>query len=476
MSDHEFEKQVRQKLDDLRLTPSGGSWQKIEDGLRAGKRRPAAVYWLTPLVLIGLLAGGYFLTNNQKEDTSMAAVHTQTTVQPAVPLKERTSAPAEKRSSVTNQAADDKKNFTQQQSNAPANKIASNNKVSSDKTISGKLNDPALQSKSFDEDVTPTAAVTSAQTKNQVALNRLHFKQRVSAKSGNDQQPANDGGQLSLSYYSKLQSPLTGSLNKPLSKEMFNTTNSLNLSPTTAIKLPVSKKWSFGIRASAGVSAVNEGNFLDFNKATVEDVAYRAFGYAPSYTPSRLTPAFTYSAGVIAKRQLTKKLALTIGLNYLQRNTKNKVGAKVYAPQVVNNGMNSYLNVSNYYMLERDRPTDYLNKYHYLEIPVGLNTRLNKSQKLPVYWNVGLAYARLLSSNSLHFDGTTGVYYKNDKLLNRNQLAFTTGVSFRVLNKTKYPLLIGPSARYNVTKMLDKNVSANKAFMTLGLDLKLYIW
>jgi hypothetical protein len=231
---------------------------------------------------------------------------------------------------------------------------------------------------------------------------------------------------------------------------------------------------------------VNEGKFIDINRATVEDVAFRA-SFAPSnngvayrpppqYTPSQLTPGFSFSAGVALQRQLSRKVSLNTGLNYLQLNTKNKVGVKVYGNQVVNNGTRGYLNVYNYYMLEEDGPSDYMNRYHYLELPVSVSIGLNRSRKLPVFVDAGISYSRLLGSNSLHFDGTTGVYYKNDRLLNDNQFAFTTGFTFKLFNRTKYPVLLGPSARYNVTRMLQKDVPGNKSFMTLGLDMKLFIW
>ena len=59
MSDHEFEKQVRQKLDDLRLTPSAEAWENIEQGLHRGKRHREPLLWL-PVLLILLGAAGYW--------------------------------------------------------------------------------------------------------------------------------------------------------------------------------------------------------------------------------------------------------------------------------------------------------------------------------------------------------------------------------------------------------------------------------
>ena len=62
MSGHEFEKQVRQKLKDLKMTPSAESWENIENRLHERKRRPVAFYWV-PLLLIGLATGGYLYLN-----------------------------------------------------------------------------------------------------------------------------------------------------------------------------------------------------------------------------------------------------------------------------------------------------------------------------------------------------------------------------------------------------------------------------
>ena len=89
--------------------------------------------------------------------------------------------------------------------------------------------------------------------------------------------------------------------------------------------------------------------------------------------------------------------------------------------------------------------------------------------------NTGFAVSRLLKSNSLHFDGSSGVYYKNDKLLNRTQVAAKVGFSFGLLNNTTRPIWIGPYARYNISRILQKDVSASKSFASFGLDMKLFI-
>jgi hypothetical protein len=468
MSDHEFEKQVRQKLDDLRLKPSAESWEKIEDRVRKVGHRPATVYWM-PLLLLMLGAGGYFYFNTENGRRQTADVKREL-------AKNNKTLPHETLAPAVVERKDNEKSSTQ--------------KSISQKSHSQKNNYPSRR-----EDVViektkirlrqTSANISQIKTQNLSPKNTLKSNPSLTNRPGLSTKNLSNsyGNDFSLSYFSKFQQPTVASLKKPLSKELFDMDNQVNLGPPINLKQRnISKKWAIGVRASAGVSAVNEGKFIDISRATVEDVAYRAFApnvaYAPrpQYTPSRLTPGFSFSAGVTFQRQLSRRISLNTGLNYLRLNTENKVGAKVYGNQVVNNGTRGYLNVYNYYMLEEDRPTDYMNRYHYLELPVSISIGLNRSRKLPVFLDAGISYARLLGSNSLHFDGTTGVYYKNDRLLNDNQFAFTTGFNFKLFNRTKYPLLIGPSARYNVTRMLQKDVPGHKTFMTLGLDMKLFIW
>src|SRR4051812_42259036 len=78
MSDRDFEKQVRQKLDDLRLTPTSASWYKIEQGLRQGKRRRVPFLWI-PLIVIAVGLAGYWALNERgRVDRESAIIKRQT--------------------------------------------------------------------------------------------------------------------------------------------------------------------------------------------------------------------------------------------------------------------------------------------------------------------------------------------------------------------------------------------------------------
>ena len=467
MSGHEFEKQVRQKLNDLKIMPSADSWENIENKLRERKRRPVAFYWV-PLLLIGLAAGGYLLLNNNQNTILSEKNSTQNTnVQPdkkAITTEEEVVS-----SSSTATVVPEETTLTVQENNKNRDVILNEKKNGPYITIEKKNLSRNAEVNRTDKLVSvPNNIVTPDNNITTIQENTTVPQKNIATQQQNKTAPQEKniyGKNISLKTFSFP----TGAIAQPTLK--------ITESPKGAVpKINKTNRWSWGINAFAGISAVNEGHILNFNNAQVEDVVQVAgFAPRPIYTPSSISPGLSFSGGAFVKRELSDKFSLSLGLNYLQMNTLNKVGSEKNGSQVVNNGTRGYMFVYNYFTVEPDKQTDYRNKYHFIELPVELHTKVNKSRKTPITVNTGVSVSQLLKSNSLHFDGTTGVYYRNDKLLNQTQFAVKTGVSVGLLNKTTRPIVIGPSARYNVSKILQKDVSARKNFMSIGIDVKMFI-
>jgi len=440
MSGHEFEKQVRQKLNDLKMTPSAESWENIENRLHERKRRPVAFYWV-PLLLIGLATGGYLYLNiDQKSVLSDKNSTSNVKVQPN----------SESAAGTT---------VTGKDVNVP--------KV----LVPGKEESSGNRLSSKSKDVTAIALNNPRQQKILTPGNEDGSGAIIQKSLQVNQQNAPVGKNLSLKISDfPVGAVPASSLNslKSLSGPTVQT------QPTSTKKI---NKWSYGLNGYAGISAVNEGHILNFNNAQVEDVSQvPSFAPIPAYKPSSISPGFSFSAGAFVKRDLNKTFSLSLALNYLQINTRNKVGSEVNGSQlIVNNGSRGYMMIANFFTVDQDKPSEYRNRYHFIEVPVELHTKINKSKKTPIHFNTGVAVSQLLKSNSLHFDGTTGVYYKNDELLNKTQVALKAGLTIELLNKTKRPIWLGPSARYNVTKILQEDVAAKKNFMLLGIDVKMFI-
>lgn len=72
MSDHDFEKQVQQKMEQLKLRPSDAVWTKVDKRIRKERRRRRVVLWL-PLFLLCVVAGGYFISETQSDNKFTAS-------------------------------------------------------------------------------------------------------------------------------------------------------------------------------------------------------------------------------------------------------------------------------------------------------------------------------------------------------------------------------------------------------------------
>ncbi|HUQ66233.1 MAG TPA: outer membrane beta-barrel protein [Flavitalea sp.] len=463
MSGHEFEKQVRQKLHDLKMSPSAEAWENIEFKLKERKRRPAAFYWV-PLLLMGLAAGGFFIFNNNGQivvadreeniktnDAVRNVADVKSTNNAQIPLNEN---------SVIGLTLSKKKIPLEKSSLFTSARVLNrtqNEKNKSDVASGDDFIKTTTQKNNINQAIVPVITNESQEQYKAIASGGVV---QIELKGNKDE----DKGIRNIM-------PGESSANKTRNKVFAGVT-------AGSIKKDHQKnnRWSYGLSAMAGISAVNKGHLLNFNNAEVEDVAVvPSFAPRPPYKPSSISPGLSFSAGVFVNRDLSKTFSLSLGINYLQLNTRNKVGSQMSGSQVVNNGARGYIIVSNYFTVEQDKPSEYSNRYHFIEVPLVLNTNLNKSKKYPLHFTTGVAVSRMLKSNSLHFDGTTGVYYKNDNLVNQTQLAVKTSISVSVLNKTTRPLWIGPSAKYNLSKILQKDVSASKNFMSLGIDIKMFI-
>ena len=109
MSDHDFEKRVKQKMDELRFSPSDAVWKGVARELR--KERPSRRWlWLSVLV-ITLGSAGYFTFNNYYKPTNNISQNTPVDTNDNTPGKEenaglKNSVPAEAGSSDDNSSTD----------------------------------------------------------------------------------------------------------------------------------------------------------------------------------------------------------------------------------------------------------------------------------------------------------------------------------------------------------------------------------
>src|ERR1700730_3936067 len=73
MPANDFEKQVQQVLDELKLKPSEEVWPQVEQRIRKDKRRRRSLLWL-PLLFLLLGGAGYWWVNHKTASGGEAGI------------------------------------------------------------------------------------------------------------------------------------------------------------------------------------------------------------------------------------------------------------------------------------------------------------------------------------------------------------------------------------------------------------------
>lgn len=196
----------------------------------------------------------------------------------------------------------------------------------------------------------------------------------------------------------------------------------------------------------------------------------------PSPTPVK--PGFSWSAGATAKWYVKPRLALNGAIQYTRHTTSREVGSPVsnYGQQFLNNGTGvvseryagAYSNIGG---------IQYTNRYHLLEMPLGIQWQLNKGIKFaPVQLNTGLSVGWLMSTSALHYDKMTGSYYKEASLFSNVQTGLYAGLSAKLFQHSHKPLYIGPFVQYGFSNLLKSSEGTRQNFMTGGLKAEWILW
>lgn len=500
MSDHKFEEQVQKKMEELRLSPSASVWQGVEKEIQGSPRRRRFI-WIPLLVLVTGL-GGFLLFRSfipgsntpvelsqketRKPHSSQAPVVQNTPhkkpsankpasdlpgspdAEQPIPLEPKLQESPKQQDGLSSHQqsviadSDNRKHDII----IPGNRnrkndisdVARNNKGRNLPPLPGKKNVNEKKPAIVSDDTVPAANV-----QNNYFMD-LSPVARVAAAGRNASEVTEPGSAL---YH-------------PIAMNTFSKTAD-HAKPG---KQRSSRHFKFGIQGFSGVSGINNGGLFSggifgANKSAVSDVAPSASmnsfvqGNAIRYKPSAIQPGLAFGIGGFIQKDMGKRTAFSAGISYTRFSTRITVGERVQSTAIVNNYRQGYSMVAAYYRPEQT--FNFTNRYHFLQVPVQFLWTLNKSQRLPLTWSFGAAYSRLISSDALQFDGTTGIYYKNNDLLNRDLLELSTGFSAGLFSKSRLPVSVGPSIRYQVSEQLKKGANDNKHFLSLGVDLKFYL-
>lgn len=488
MQGHKFEDDVNKHLEELALRPTEGVWNRVEVTLRKDRKRRGLLFLLPLLILIGL--GGYKWIQHAGIVSEAADIKNQDTgiMKPPDGTVEYSKLGA----GTPKQQIDSLgKSIGQQNSKPSKNEPGKSIPAATISTTSGSFGDKKTKTS---KNILPVTVQTSAIKKKPEAVpnqqvtiiagiktnlpsGELLIKSESETILSPEQkykyaEKGNDSISTTLAIVKKDsmaagKAPVLSLLNK----------GNENFSPEK--KLPDNRpKWKWGIAAGAGLARVGEGGLLHaFDKSLVMDVAaYNGSGQTPASannTASAITPGSSWSAGVFIQHTLVKRVQFSVGLQYNYFSAHHAIGSRVDSSRIISNGYSNSFRVLDFY---RNGSEDkYTSNYHFLELPISLHIQLNKNQRTPLIWNNGLSVGQLLSTNGLHYDGSSGVYYKDENLFRKTQFGLHTGLSLKLFTKAYHPVELGPQFHYKFSNLLIQKNDGNRHLLSGSLIVRWYI-
>jgi hypothetical protein len=526
MSARNFENDVQQKMEELHLSPSDAVWTNVEGVIRKDKRRRRIIFLFSTVMVLGL--AGWLVSNHFSASSTLSINNNHSTAdsksRPDNSEPSSSANPAVEDASIANQGTSPTLKNTVKSSttdNLPSDhqnsltgvsgKLPVENKIISepiDKTNVDHFSKQTLKLAKSTSEIKPKkikeqgqdqliiSGTNSFANKSDLGKNISKDKsQKITTSQRSVTESIVDGAEQSWSdeevksAYPMMmaienEKTTTGNIGLPdLAQSTLNqyTVSKKEIERKKAI---VKSAWHFGINASVGLSKLVQGGIINaFEKSLVADAAsintsvglpgpVNLQSRAPLLTPAAVNTGPAFTIGGFAERRILKKVNLSAGLNYTQFSTKSKIGYRVDSTLFVNNSAT----VGTYNRFYQNTPSqNYESKYHFIELPVNLQFRLTKQNKIPVYLNGGLSLGYLFKTNALQYDGSYGLYYSENSLFRKWQLGLSTGLSVRLFSSSKHPLELGPQLRFNPSNNFSSSKASSEHLFSAGLQLKWYL-
>jgi hypothetical protein len=448
MRENKFEKQVREKMDQLGFDPSEKVWTRVDQAIYERKNRRRPILWI--FSLFGLLVAGgvayiginYFAqakkTNTKPVGSSVNNQNIQQKDATGTKIKQRGETVQKKQHQGTSAM-----NISRKPGSFPSGNLLLNTGESSRRTKKAYIGTDQTAGAKKDLEQVPQN-ITQVQSEPRSNESNATVKENPKS-SGLDEQKSNK----------------------------VIPTNSVSDPESAKAKSKETKKnpWSIIFTASGGVSNINQSPFHSLNTAslsyTVNNPGTNGSGIPGALnTPSETRAGFSFAAGVSVMRYLSKRVSWSVGLGYHYYSTGIHTGISVDSTVIFYSGFAQNTSVNSFY--RNDGGKQFTNQYHFVELPANLSFQLNKSRKNPVNWEAGISLAWLVSANALQFDPYTNVYFKNNQLFNKIQWDAATAIliGFRVHN---HSILLGPQIEYGLTSLLKDNSSYPGHLIYFGL-------
>jgi len=487
MSTHDFEKQVQQKMDELRFNPSEAVWDEVEKQIRERKeRRRLLVWWWTLPFLVAGSIGVYSIFPKKHE-------------RPGGRTGVVTVAPGMTNNGVTNNKTNNNTNEQPPAKNgqepvagggrpgdvavtttAPATTMATTPANSNGQQLHA-ING---HSTGF-TDMVAGHAVTKEKKNMQmpvmpVTTGDVVIAEPVQPEGGGVVTAEEEKAALKRSWPQAMGLPLIAV--RPSAEKVFAAA-AADSAAQKAKHPDTKKKMEWVGTLQAGVTGISSGLFSIPQSTSAYDQSSNASFSSPingnggttgqptvSGSPSNVKPGFAFSGGLSLRRYMSDVFSLEAGLRYSYSSTSIQVGQKRDNTAAIQLALPAPAYYTNTLAATRTGYT-YTNQYHFIEIP--LRAQLLCGPQSPLSFNTGLSIGRLLASNALQYDASNNVYYKDNSFFNKTQLTLSAGADIRLWRKKAMPVEIGPRLQYGLTNLFKENIYGSRHLLFAGMEVRL---
>jgi len=448
-----FEKNVQQKMEELRLMPSVTVWERIEVEIKEEKKKRRIIFWF---LFAGLLLGGgawLYKSSNNKANP----VNKQVAGEPhSVSVNEKTEGkvPQGRENSITKQQESIP---LKPQTEVAANTVVLHRKKSFATTVDQSSLEKAVSSQT-QKNVVLLLQSSSIKKEEKAPVD---LREPQTTRSNNRQQ---NGTPNSLNSQATTQSSSPGKTDSATKQPEINENKSQpNTDTVLKKKIASANKWRKEFSLSAGWSNSTQSTSANYFPAA----SYASFPTQANRlpgVPSQTTNGLFFSPRFSLVKKLGERWEIAAGIQYTFASTHQKLGDKKQADTLVQFAADK-VTANGFYT--NAGTNNYTARFHFVEIPVSVSFK--PSLRLPLYVSVGAAYGRLLSTNALTFSSASNLYYQNKENNLRDALPVFSSVQVEFFGKRKTSLRTGPFFQYNLPKLQKENTSNTPHMFSAGL-------
>jgi len=418
MAANEFEKNVKKAMDEFKLHPSEAVWQKVEERIQEKKKRRRILFFFI-FSLVGLALAGYGIYNFSSKQ-------------------------------ITHQDTNKSENFSVKKNNSiKSTPVPHHEAIAIIKHDSIEKNTRHQGPGEF-----------VIKTVENISLNKLpQF-----LKDGSNQK--NVAGYTEKATMLNIIAD-TISINNPDNKTGQETRVAKKEKNKTAQKL----KW--GINVSMGSSTITEDRFSLKSSYVQADGFYSSANPFPGgslnrYPPSTNKSAFAFKAGMVLKKDISRRSYVSIGLQYAY------VGDRVKTAFTQNNivGVNNFTGQSSYYSAIPQKT--YTDRFHFIELLIFYDWRVTNNTNHFLSLGAGISPAWLIATNGLVYDTAAGgIYFHNKSSFTRTHINLMAGLSYHFDKGFEWS--IGPQFYFDASKLMKNDFDKRKYFLYSGIDARMFI-